>query len=141
VFGHRLVYLAHRGRKSGARREVVVEVVHFDATIPEVTVIAAWGGTPQWYRNLRAAPAIEVRIGRQRWNSPAARFLDKDEILAVLHTYQRAHPAAFRQLGPKLGFPAESDDPSWPDVAARVHAVAFRPAGRTRRDPPDASPL
>lgn len=128
LLGHRLVYVAHRGRRSGARREVVVEVVRFDAGIPEVTVIAAWGGTPEWYRNLCAAPAIEVRTGRERWVAPEQRFPAAKETLAVLHSYQRAHPKAFRRLAPRLGFPAEIDDPTWPDVAASVHAVAFRPS-------------
>jgi deazaflavin-dependent oxidoreductase (nitroreductase family) len=128
LFGHRLAYLAHRGRKTGARREVVVEVVRYDAGVPEFTVIAAWGGTPDWYRNLRAAPAIEVRIGRHRWPAPVQRFLTPQQILDLLHDYQRAHPKAFGQLGPRLGFPADPQDPAWPEVAARVHAIAFRPA-------------
>jgi deazaflavin-dependent oxidoreductase (nitroreductase family) len=128
LLGHRLAYIAHRGRRSGLRREVVVEVVHYDRAIPEFTVIAAWGGTPEWYRNLRKAPAIEVRIGRNRWPAPAQRFLTPQEILDMLHEYQRAHPRAFGQLGPRLGSPADPDDPAWPEVATRVHAVAFRPA-------------
>jgi deazaflavin-dependent oxidoreductase (nitroreductase family) len=130
VFGHRLVYIAHRGRSTGARREVVVEVVRFDKVVPEVTVIAAWGGTPQWYRNLAASPAIEVRLGRRRWTGPGQRFLKADEILATLRAYQAAHPRAFAELGPRLGFPADPQDPTWPDVAERVHAVAFRPPSR-----------
>jgi deazaflavin-dependent oxidoreductase (nitroreductase family) len=128
IFGHRLVYIAHRGRTSGARREVVAEVVRFDKAVPEVTVIAAWGGTPQWFRNLKAAPAIEVRIGRQSWEAPAQRFLTAEEILSTLRAYQAAHPRAFKELGPRLGFPADPQDPTWPQVAARVHAVAFRPS-------------
>jgi len=127
LFGHRLVYVAHRGRRTGARREVVVEAVRFDPAIPEVTVVAAWGGTPDWYRNLRAAPVLEVRTGRDRWVAPQQRFLDPQQALDVLRSYQRAHPGAFRRLGPRLGFPADSDDPTWPEVASRVHAVAFRP--------------
>lgn len=127
LLGHRMAYLRHRGRRSGAHREVVVEVVRFDRRIPEFTVIAAWGGVPQWYHNLRAAPAIEVRTGRDRWIAPGQRFLDADEILVVLLAYQRAHPKAFGQLGPRLGFPTDPQDAAWPQVAARVHAVAFRP--------------
>lgn len=128
LFGHRMIYIVHRGRRSGARREVVVEVVRRDPAVPEVMVIAAWGGVPDWYRNLRAAPAIEVRTGARRWVSPEQRFPDAAELLRVMHAYQAAHPAAFRQIGPRLGFPADPQDPSWPQVAARVHAMAFRPS-------------
>ena len=46
------------------RREVVVEAVAYDPTAPSVTVVAAWGGNPDWYRNLLAGPAIEVQSAR-----------------------------------------------------------------------------
>ncbi|TDP96513.1 nitroreductase family deazaflavin-dependent oxidoreductase [Labedaea rhizosphaerae] len=125
--GNRLLYLAHRGRKSGARREVVVETVRNDPTVPEVVVIAAWGKNPDWYRNLLAAPAIEVRLGTHRWLAPRHRFLDADETQATLLAYQRAHPHAWKRLAPLLGFPADPHDPAWPEVAAAVHAIAFSP--------------
>lgn len=127
LFGHRLLYLAHRGRRTGARREVVVETVHHDPAAPEVTVVAAWGGNPDWYRNLLAAPAIEVRLGARRWPAPAHRFLDASETHRTLLAYQRAHPRAWKRLAPLLGFPADPADPRWPEVAATVHAIAFTP--------------
>ncbi|MPZ84944.1 MAG: nitroreductase family deazaflavin-dependent oxidoreductase [Actinophytocola sp.] len=125
--GHRLLYLAHRGRRTGARREVVVETVSFDPTVPEVIVVAAWGKNPDWYRNLRAAPAIEVRLGTRRWPDPGHRFLDSTETLRTLQAYQRAHPGAWKRLAPLLGFPADPADPRWPEVADTVHAIAFTP--------------
>ena len=127
ALGHRLVYIAHRGRTSGLRRDVVVEVVRYDPSVPEVVVIAAWGKNPDWYRNLRAAPAIEVRIAAQRWQQPDRRFLDQAETLAVLHAYQRAHPRAWTRIAPLLGFPMDLADPRWPGLAGKVHAVALTP--------------
>lgn len=41
LFGHRLIYIAHRGRRTGARREVVVETVRYDPAVPEAVVVAA----------------------------------------------------------------------------------------------------
>lgn len=127
LFGHRLIYIAHRGRRTGARREVVVETVHYDPAVPEAVVVAAWGGTPDWYRNLRAAPAIEVRLGGRRWATPDHRQLDAAEVHRTLLAYQRAHPRAWKRLAPLLGFPADPADPRWPEVAATVHAIAFTP--------------
>lgn len=127
LLGHRFVYIAHRGRRTGARREVVVEAVGYDAHDPSVTVVAAWGKNPDWYRNLRAAPAIEVRVGGRHWPSPHHEELTGDEVRTTLHAYQRAHPGAWRRLAPLLGFPADQDDPTWPEVAERVHAIRFRP--------------
>lgn len=125
--GHRLVYIVHRGRRTGARREVVAEVVHYDRSAPELVVVAAWGKNPDWYRNLTAAPAVEVRIAAQRWERPGHRFLDGAETLRTLRAYQDAHPRAWRRLAPLLGFPTDPADPRWPAVAEAAHAIAFTP--------------
>jgi deazaflavin-dependent oxidoreductase (nitroreductase family) len=130
VFGHRLVYLAHRGRRSGARREVVIEAVAYDVATPSVTVVAAWGRNPDWYRNLLAAPAIEVRVGARRWHQPTHRRLTGTEVRETLHAYRLAHPRAWRRLAPLLGFPETPDDPRWPAVADATRAIVFTPRQR-----------
>jgi deazaflavin-dependent oxidoreductase (nitroreductase family) len=128
LVGHRLTYVVHRGRRTGARREVVVEAVHYDPDVPEVVCIAAWGKDPDWYRNLRAAPALEVRTGAHRWFHPVHRFLDDPEIQRVLLAYQEDHPRAWKRIAPLLGFPSDATDRRWPEVAESVHAVGFTPA-------------
>jgi deazaflavin-dependent oxidoreductase (nitroreductase family) len=127
VAGHRLVYIVHQGRRTGAHHEVVAEVVRYDRSVPEVVVVAAWGKSPDWYRNLTAAPAVELRIATRRWERPTHRFLDGPETLEVLRGYQRAHPRAWRRLAPLMGFPADTVDPNWPAVADATHAIAFTP--------------
>jgi deazaflavin-dependent oxidoreductase (nitroreductase family) len=136
VVGHRLLYIAHRGRRTGVRREVVVEVVGYHPDVPEVVVIAAWGRNPDWYRNLQAAPAIEVRLGRERWTRPAHRALDSAQTRQTLLAYERAHPRAWKRLAPLLGFPQHPSDPHWPEVAERIHAIAFTPARGNLSEPP-----
>ena len=121
LFGRRLLYIVHIGRKSGLRREVVAEVVRYDPASAEVVVIAAWGREPDWYRNLKAAPAAEVRISGQRWENPRHRFLDTAETLAVLRGYRRAHPHAWKRIAPVLGFPVDLNTEAVPDA----HAIAF----------------
>jgi deazaflavin-dependent oxidoreductase (nitroreductase family) len=125
--GHRLVYIVHCGRRTGAHHEVVAEVLRYDRSVPEVVVVAAWGGNPDWYRNLVAGPAAEVRIAAQRWDHPAHRFLDGAETLRALRGYQSAHPRAWRRIAPILGFPTDPADPRWPAIAEVTHAIAFTP--------------
>lgn len=127
VAGRRLLYLAHRGRRTGARREVVVEVVGYNASAPEVVVVAAWGKDPDWYRNLQSAPALEVRIASQCWRRPTHRFLDGTEALQVFRAYQEAHPRAWRRIAPILGFPVDPEDSRWSEIAETVRAIAFTP--------------
>lgn len=121
LFGRRLLYIVHIGRKSGLRREVVAEVVRYDPATPEIVVIAAWGRAPDWYRNLKAAPAAEIRISDQRWESPRHRFLDTADTMAVLRDYRPAHPHVWKWIAPILGFPVDLDADAVPDA----HAIAF----------------
>lgn len=121
LFGHRLLYIVHIGRKSRLRREVVAEVVRYDPAVPEVVVVAAWGREPDWYRNLKATPAAEIRISSQRWEGPRHRFLDTGETLVVLRAYRRAHPHAWKRIAPILGFPVDLRADALPDA----HAIAF----------------
>lgn len=128
VLGRRFVYLAHRGRTSGLRRDTVLEAVRYDPRTPEVVVVAAWGSRSDWYRNITASPALEVRSGRERWPMPRQRVLGPAEMAAVLRGYGRAHPRAWTALAPRLGLPVDLTDDVLVDVAARFPAVAFSPA-------------
>ena len=59
VFGSRVLMLEHIGRKSGARRYVVLEVVGHPA--PEIYIVASgFGEHAQWFRNLMAHPRVRV---------------------------------------------------------------------------------
>ncbi len=46
------------------------------------------------YRNLEAAPAIGVDIGRRRWSEPEQRFLDEESIAGMA---ARIRAVAFRR--------------------------------------------
>jgi deazaflavin-dependent oxidoreductase (nitroreductase family) len=101
--------------------------VAYDGTAPAVTVVAAWGKNPDWYRNLLAAPAIEVRVAARRWHAPDHRHLTSAEVQEALHAYRRAHPRAWRHLAPMLGFPLSPEDPRWTTVSDSVRAITFTP--------------
>jgi deazaflavin-dependent oxidoreductase (nitroreductase family) len=134
LLGRRFVYVAHRGRRSGKRREVVLEVVRYDPDLPEVFVVSGWGARSDWYRNLRAHPALEVRIGARRIVAPRQRFLDPEETVRLMLDYRRAHPRAWRRLASLLGLPS---DPSQARADARdFPAVAFSPGEASRRTEP-----
>ncbi|AXB41711.1 nitroreductase/quinone reductase family protein [Amycolatopsis albispora] len=100
LFGHRLVHLVHVGRRPGRRWEVVLEVVR--SAPDEIVVVAGWDERSDWFRNLAAAPAVEVRSGATRWTAPR-------------------HPRAWKRLA--LGVPAAPAT-----AGSRLRAIAFRPA-------------
>lgn len=95
VLGHRFLLLVHRGRKSGLLRETALEALLHDPAAREGVVLSAWGEKADWYRNVGATPALEVRTGGQRY-VPEQRFLAPEENHAVISDHGRRHPLALR---------------------------------------------
>lgn len=126
IFGHRFLRLTHTGRRSGRDYQTVLEVVRFDPAVPEWTVVSGYGDASDWLRNLHAAPAVSIEVGRRRF-VPEQRFLDEEERHELLAGYQREHPRAARQLGRRLiGATFDATGASIDALARRLPAVAFR---------------
>jgi deazaflavin-dependent oxidoreductase (nitroreductase family) len=130
LFGHRLARLTHRGRRSGRIRHTVVEVVRYEPRTREIVVAAAWGGQTDWYRNIQASPALEIRTGQTVYR-PAQRFLTSDEMDREMRSYVRRHPWLERAVLPRLlGLPADASEPQRrAAIAATIRGVVFWPAG------------
>lgn len=123
LLGHRFLVVGHRGRRTGKLHHTVVEVVRWDRNRREAVVVAGWGERSDWWRNLQAAPAVEVWLAGRRF-VPAQRFVEPDEREAVLAAYRRRHPVAARLLGLALGLGGGRQAIS--AAALRLPMVAFR---------------
>lgn len=134
LLSSRFLLLTHTGRRTGQTRQTVLEVMSYDRSIPEAIVIAAWGERAQWVRNLGAAPAISVQIGRVHWTAPEHRVLEPEQAAALIAVYRREHPLAARLVGDLLGWPLDATDPAYERCAQMLCAVAFRPS--TLSQPP-----
>lgn len=125
LLGHRFLLLTHRGRTSGRTYRTVLEVLQFDPATRESIVVSAWGRRADWFRNVQAGQAAEVRTGRLRY-VPAHRVLSRDEAEAVYTRWEREHPVEARIFPWVLGLDTRGP-------AARQQAldtvlfVAFRP--------------
>jgi deazaflavin-dependent oxidoreductase (nitroreductase family) len=126
LLGHRFLLLVHRGRESGLLRETVLEVLLHDPARRESVVLSAWGEEADWYGNIGAAPALEVRTGGQRY-VPDQRFLAPEENHAVVSDYGRRHPLAFRVFARVFGYPLDGTEAARREVACSLRLVAFRP--------------
>ncbi|HEX9634562.1 MAG TPA: hypothetical protein VGB34_03640 [Candidatus Limnocylindria bacterium] len=87
LLGHRFLVLVHEGRRTGRRHETPLEVVRYDRSTEEATVVAAWGRKTAWLHNVEVGLARQVWIGPARY-VPAVRRLDVDEAVAVLERYE-----------------------------------------------------
>jgi deazaflavin-dependent oxidoreductase (nitroreductase family) len=126
LLGHRFLLFVHRGRRSGLLRETVLEVLLYEPATKESVVFSVWGEKADWYRNIVAFPALEVRTGAQRY-VPEQRFLAPEENHAIICDYARRHPLAFRVFARVFGYPLDETVAARREFACSLRLVAFRP--------------
>jgi deazaflavin-dependent oxidoreductase (nitroreductase family) len=127
LLGDRFVVVVHRGRRSGRVRRTALEVVRHHPATGEVVVASGWGAKSGWYRNLQAAPALEIHHGRRRFR-PFQRFLSEAHAARAMRAYVADHPAAARVLGRWMtGSDFDGSPEAVARLVARVPFVAFRP--------------
>lgn len=103
MLGRRFVLLEHRGRRTGATRQTVLEVIEREDT--SLLIAAAWGPGSDWYRNVVADPAVVVSSGSLREASAQASVLAKPDAARVFDRYATAHPKAARALATAFQLP------------------------------------
>jgi len=97
MLGRRVLMLEHRGRVSGQRRFVCLEIV--DRPAPDrIVVVSGFGEGAQWYRNLEADPHCFVSTGSSRRVPAVARFLPDEDAAAALDRYREQYPRDWRYL-------------------------------------------
>lgn len=101
LFGSRILMLEHIGRKSGAPRYAVLEVV--DHPTPDAYVIASgFGRKAQWFRNIQANPRVRVYAGSRAPRRATARVLGRHEADRTLAAYRDRHPRSWERFRPVL---------------------------------------
>ncbi len=131
LLGHRFLVLVHEGRRTGRRHETPLEVVRYDRSTEEATVVAGWGRKTAWLHNVEAGLAREVWIGRARY-VPAVRRLDVDEAVAALARYEGRsglpRSLVWAVLSRLLGWRYDGTPAARRRAAEQLPMVAFRPA-------------
>ena len=124
LLGRRFLLLEHLGRKTGRRRQTVLEVIRYDPKGPVFYVASGFGRRSHWFRNIQAHPQVTVQVGRTRYRA-VARVLNPDRAAQVLMAYAWAHPLAFRTLTRLLDIPVPRTMDDFRRLAEAIPVVAF----------------
>lgn len=116
--------LEHTGRKSGARRCVVLEVVERRAPGTHL-VVSGFGGRAQRFGNIRAEPRVRIYALSRKPTAAVARVLPQAEAAAVLTGYSARHPRAWATAKPVLEHTLGGQGG---DVESRLPVVALESA-------------
>ena len=130
LLGERFLCLTHVGRRSGHRYRTVLEVVGSKPTASEYTVIAGFGPSSDWYRNIQAKEASEVVVGRHRF-VPEHRVLDETEAAAVVEDYERRNrwirPVVHGLLSRLVGWRYDGSPAARQRLVGQLPVVGLRP--------------
>jgi deazaflavin-dependent oxidoreductase (nitroreductase family) len=127
LLGHTFLLITHQGRRTGKRRETVAMALTYDPATRKTVVCSAWGPKSEWLRNLRARPALQIRIGRERY-VPEQRFLSEDEAVAVATEFRERHPWRLRLFATILGWGDLRGEAAVREFVRSRPFVAFAPA-------------
>lgn len=131
LFGHRFLQLTHVGRRSGRTYRTVLEVVQYDPSTGEATVLSGFGRGSDWLRNVRAAGGAEVSFGAGPRRA-AYRILPLEEAERVLTDYERrnrvATPLVRMVLSRLIGWRYDGSPAALRRLVEQLPLVAFRPA-------------
>jgi deazaflavin-dependent oxidoreductase (nitroreductase family) len=130
LFGHRLLLLTHIGRRTGLRRQTVLEVVEYRKEGPEVVVANGFGPDSDWLRNIEARPGEEVTVGSRHFVA-SHRFLSEDEAMRVIQGYEHRNrfiaPVVRRGFSWLLGWQYRGGESDRRRLVGQLPLIAFRP--------------
>ena len=125
MVGRFYVQIEHRGRKSGRVYRTVVDRLHTDRETGEVFVTSAWGDKSDWFRNIQAAPASGVCIGRRRFE-PTQRIVSLEEANEIHRKAKEERPLAMRFGLALVRYPFPRTDEDLRELTRFMPVVGFR---------------
>ena len=130
LFGNRFLLLTHVGRRTGRRRQTVLEVMEYRDPGPELVVMSGFGPKAEWLRNIEATSDIEITSGADRFVA-SYRFLGEEEAMNVVAGYEQRNrwigPAIRSVLSRLLGWHYRGTAADRRRLVAQLPLIAFRP--------------
>lgn len=122
LFGTRMLMIEHVGRRSGARRYAVLEVIDHPGP-DEYVIVSGFGVKSQWYRNIQAQPRIRLWTALRRAVPATATPMTEQDAAAALDRYIQRHPRAWKNLRATIERATGAPVAALPMV--RVHTTAY----------------
>jgi len=130
LLGHRFLLLSHTGRRSGLRRQTVLEVIRYQPRVPEAVVMSGFGSKSDWLQNIEANGDEEICIASKHFKA-CHRFLSESEAEDALQAYESRNrllaPVVRRVLSSLLGWAYTGSSEERRRVITQLPLIEFRP--------------
>lgn len=109
LIGAEWMLIATTGRKTGKRREAMVDVMDYDKSSDTYYIEAAYGARADWYRNIQSNPVFEAQVGRRKFHARATSLSSADTGEMLVQFYRRK-PAYTRSVMAMVGMKFKDED-------------------------------
>jgi len=92
LIGAQWMLITTTGRKTGKRRDAMVDVMDYDAVTDTYYIEAAYGANADWYKNIQSNPVFEAQVGRRKFRARAGE-LTTEGAGTMLVKFYRERPA------------------------------------------------
>ncbi len=110
LIGAQWMFITTIGRKTGKRRETMVDVMDYDKATDTYYIEAAYGARADWYKNIQSNPVFEAQVGRRKFKARAG-ALSTEGAGELLVQFFHSKPAYTRSVMAMAGmkFKDEND--------------------------------
>jgi deazaflavin-dependent oxidoreductase (nitroreductase family) len=109
LMGAQWMLITTVGRKSGKRRNAMVDVMDYDKATDTYYIEAAYGSRADWFRNIQSNPRFEAQVGRRKFHATATPLSNEKAGELMVHFY-RAKPAYTRSVMAMVGMKFEGEE-------------------------------
>ena len=109
LIGAQWMLITTTGRKTGKRRETMVDVMDYDKAADIYYIEAAYGARADWYKNIQSNPIFEAKVGRRKFKARAG-ALSNEGAGEMLVQFYRHKPAYTRSVMAMAGMKFKDED-------------------------------
>lgn len=109
LIGAQWMLIATTGRKTGKRRETLVDMMDYNPTTDTYYIEAAYGSHADWFKNIQANPLFNAQVGRRKFIAQAE-ILNEGDTGEILVQFFRRKPAYTRSVMAMVGMKFKDED-------------------------------
>lgn len=125
IIGAEWMLISTTGRKTGKRRDSMVDVMDYDASTDTYYIEAAYGSRADWFKNIKANPIFDAQVGRRKFKAQAQE-LDAASTGEMLVRFFRRKPAYTRSVMAMVGMKFK-DENELREMGKNLTLLAVKP--------------
>jgi deazaflavin-dependent oxidoreductase (nitroreductase family) len=123
--GAQWMLLTTTGRKSGKRRQTLVDVMDYDKATDTYYIEAAYGSHADWFKNIQVTPRFEAQVGKRKFIAQAE-ILNEGNTGEMLVQFFRRKPAYTRSVMAMVGMKFKDEEELRP-LGKNLTLLAVKP--------------